>query len=202
MSIGRYLALAGLAFALTACTLLPQAEPVQVYLLPAASLPPASTTKIDRVLRISRPRASMILSSTRIAVIPAGSQLSSYKGARWSDEAPALLRDRLVELFIDDGRFTTVSSDDQHLLTDLDLQGSLAAFQAEYRNGRPVVVIRYDAHLASSGSQRILASRRFEVHQPSDGEQLEAVVAAFGQASERLARQLIDWTATQAAAGR
>jgi len=65
-----------------------------------------------------------------------------------------------------------------------------------------VVVIRYDAHLASSGSQRILASRRFEVHQPSDGEQLEAVVAAFGQASERLARQLIDWTATQAAAGR
>ena len=42
--------------------------------------------------------------------------------------------------------------------------------------------------------QRILASRRFEIRQPSASPQLESVVAAFGQATDELSRQLQDWT--------
>ncbi|CAD5110179.1 ABC-type transport auxiliary lipoprotein family protein [Zestomonas carbonaria] len=198
MTIVRYLSLAGLAFVLTACSILPEAEPVQIYLLPPASLQPAAGARVERSLRIVRPQASMILDSARIAVTPEGSQISSYKGARWGDTAPALLRDRLVTLFQTDGRFAAVSSDEQHLLVDLDLLGTLSAFQTEYRDGRPEVVIRYDAHLASAGSQRILASRRFEVRQAPRDAQVGAVVEAFGLASERLAREMIDWAAGQA----
>ncbi|MCY1276335.1 ABC-type transport auxiliary lipoprotein component [compost metagenome] len=198
MMIVRSLFLAGFAFALTACSILPEAEPVQIYLLPQSTVQAAGGARIQQSLRIARPQASMILDNARIAVQPEGSQINSYKGARWGDAAPALLRERLVEAFRADGRFAAVSSDEQHLQVDLDLLGHLAAFQTEYRGGRAEVVIRYDAHLASAGSQRILASRRFEVRQAPADTQIQAVVEAFGQASDQLARQLIDWSAGQA----
>ncbi|MNR64550.1 hypothetical protein D3C85_1872300 [compost metagenome] len=47
-------------------------------------------------------------------------------------------------------------------------------------------------------SQRILASRRFEVRQPLSDKQVPAVVSGFGSASDRLMAQLVDWTLAQA----
>ncbi|AYC32817.1 hypothetical protein D3880_10695 [Pseudomonas cavernae] len=196
---GRGLCLAGAVALLGACSVLPQAETVQTYLLPQGATPArASNNQLDRSLRIARPQASQVLDSTRIAVIPQGSQISNYKGARWSNPAPALLRDRLQEAFQADGRFAALSNDDQHVQADLELIGNLLAFQSEYRNGRPEAVIRLDARLVRSGTQRIVASRSFSVRQPSQDVQVPAVVNAFGQASDQLARQLIDWTASQA----
>jgi cholesterol transport system auxiliary component len=48
-------------------------------------------------------------------------------------------------------------------------------------------------------SQRILASKRFEVHQPLADRQVAAVVAGFGAASDQLAQQVINWTLAQGA---
>jgi len=58
------------------------------------------------------------------------------------------------------------------------------------------VVIRLDARLADD-RQRIVASRRFEVHQPVADKQVSAVVSAFGQASDTLAAQVLQWTVEQ-----
>ena len=122
--------------------------------------------------------------------------ITSYHGARWSDRAPRLLRDRLLDAFRTDGRFAAVSSDDAQLRADLELTGDLRAFQSEYVQGGPVVVIRYDVQLVQGRSQKILATRRFDIRQPVNGKEVSQVVTAFGQATDELAAQMISWVTT------
>ncbi|GAB3375968.1 ABC-type transport auxiliary lipoprotein family protein [Azotobacter armeniacus] len=200
MSLGslRPLALLVLLGSLTACSVLPEAEQIHVYRLPGAPLQAqAATARLDQALRIATPKADRMLGSARIAVVPEGNRISSYQGARWSDDAPTLLRDRLIEAFREDGRTASVSSDDNHLYADLELLGDLRGFHSEYAGGKPQVRISLDVNLVHSASQRILASRRFEIRQPAQDEQLDSVVAAFGTAGDQLSRQLVDWTLAQ-----
>ncbi|AIN61323.1 ABC-type transport auxiliary lipoprotein family protein [Pseudomonas soli] len=197
------LRLAALATALslaTACSILPQSEPVDIYRLPVSQTA-RSAAPLDWSLRLNKPLASEALAGPRIAVIPQGDVISSYKGARWSDPTPMLVRNRLLDGFQRDGRVQRLSADDSNLQADYELGGELQAFQSEYCPGGAVeVVIRYDARLVQGRSQRILASKRFEVRQPLGSQQVPAVVAGFGTASDHLARQVIDWTVSQAQA--
>ncbi|NQD80572.1 hypothetical protein HP436_10320 [Pseudomonas sp. CrR14] len=179
---------------LSACSILPAGEALNVYLLPS-NLPvrAADVQSVDWSLRVNRPQSSQLLDSPRIAVLPEGDLISAYQGARWSDRAPALVRDRLIGALLDDRRISAVSSDDSRLQADLELSSDLRAFQSEYRNGRPEVHILLDARLVQAGNQRILASRRFEVRQIVGDPAVESVVKAFGVANDQLSRQLMDW---------
>lgn len=190
------LLLAATVLSLGACSILPEQAPSDVYRLPTAS--PASTGKmpVSWSLRVVRPKSSETLDSPRIAVIPEGNVISSYKGARWSDPAPVLLRNRLTDAFYRDGRIQWISTDDSNLQADFELGGELQAFQSEYRGASIEVVIRLDARLADD-RQRIVASQRFEVHQPVADKQVSAVVSAFGRASDTLAAQVLQWTVEQ-----
>ncbi|AUY34736.1 ABC-type transport auxiliary lipoprotein family protein [Pseudomonas sp. PONIH3] len=196
----RLAALATTLSLATACSILPQSEPVDIYRLPVSQTA-RSAAPLDWSLRLNKPLASEALAGPRIAVIPQGDVISSYKGARWSDPTPMLVRNRLLDGFQRDGRVQRLSADDSNLQADYELGGELQAFQSEYRSGGAVeVVIRYDARLVQGRSQRILASKRFEVRQPLGSQQVPAVVAGFGTASDQLARQVIVWTVSQAQA--
>lgn len=201
MSRVRLLALLALISGLFACSILPQSQVVSVYRLPATHLP-AQPVSTDWTLRVNTPYSNQLLDSTRISVIPPGDQISAYQGVRWSDRAPLLLRDRLIDAFLDDGRLKAVGSNDSRLQADLELDGDLRAFYSEYRDGRPVAHILLEARLVESGSLRILASRRFDVSQAANSTSVAAVVDAIGQASDQLARELVDWTLTQGQAAR
>ncbi|MGK9066305.1 ABC-type transport auxiliary lipoprotein family protein [Stutzerimonas chloritidismutans] len=189
------LALLGLFSLLAACSIFPESETLRIFLLPTTTPPPESAQpQMQQSLRINTPQASRILASQRIAVVPQGNEISAYSGARWGDAAPVLLRDRLIEAFQRDGRMPSVSNEDANLYADLSLHSDLRAFQSEYVDGKPVVVIRLDARLVDRNNQHTLANRRFEVRQPSTGTDVERVVEAFGQASDRLSADLLQWT--------
>jgi len=196
-ALPRLLGVAALVSLLGACSILPEAESPDFYLLPAAQQPARSTSAVDWSLRVSAPTAGLALDSNRIAVVPQGNQLSSYQGARWSNRAPGLLRDRLLDAFTANGSVRALSSDETSLQADLDLTGELRAFQSEYQNGKPVIHIRYDARLVRTLGQRIVASRTFEVRQPVDGKQVPEVVSAFGKAADQLSAQVVEWTLQQ-----
>jgi len=182
---------------LAACTILPKNEPLQVYLLPSHNTPANQATALSWSLRLNTPQASQALNSTRIAVLPQTNEFNYYAGSSWSDPAPRLLRNHLLNAFQSDGRIAALSSDTDNLQADLQLGGELQAFQSEYRDGNVSVVIRLQARLVDR-QHRILASQRFEVIQPVKGTAVPAVVRAFGQASDLLAAQLLVWTLSQA----
>lgn len=182
----------------SACSILPPAEPTDVYqLIPGPlSRMTGMAQQVPWSLRIDRPRASEALDNPRIAVVPRDSVISSYKGARWSDPATLLLRNQIRDYFTSDGRVRGVSTDDSNLQADFELNGDLLAFQSEYRGESIEVVIRYDARLVND-RQRIVASHRFEVREPVRSKEVPAVVAAFGAASDTLTAQVLAWTIEQ-----
>ncbi len=183
---------------LSACSILPKSEPSNVYLLPAAPAVSASTAApVSWSLRVAKPQAVMVLDSPRIAVVPEGSVISNYQGARWSDNGPVLLRDRLLDGFQADGRIRELSSDDAQLQADLVLVSDLRAFQSEYHGGQVTVVVRLDVQLVQSASRKIVAARRFDIRQPASSAGVADVVAAFGQASNSLSAQLVPWVVQQ-----
>ena len=181
-----------------ACSILPKSEPSDVYRLPAAPAP-ASANALTQSwsLRLNKLQASEALNRPSIAVIPQGDVISSYKGSRWSDPAPVLLRNRLLDGFQRDGRVSLLSTDDSIFQTDLELGGVLQAFQTEYQGTSASVVVRVDALLVRSYDQHILASRRFEVRQPLSDVKVPAVVAGFGLASDQLTTQVVNWAVAQ-----
>lgn len=178
---------------LGACSILPQSEPLDIYLLPGSTLP-AQQQRVDWSLRVSSPSSGQLLDGTRIVVLPEPGRVNTYQGARWSERTPQLLRGRLLDAFHDDGRIQALSNDEQRLQADLELVSDLRSFHSQYQDGRPVALIQLDARLVNPRDQRILASRRFSASQPATDTSITAVVAAFGQAGDRLSRELVDWT--------
>lgn len=180
---------------LPACSLLPEQTPQRIFLLPAEALPPSSGASLDMTLRLETPHTAQPLSGSRILVLPNRQEISVYAGARWNDDAPVLLRDRLIEAFRQDGRLATVVGEDSRAHSDLTLTGDLGAFQSEYDGNQiPQAVIRLDVQLLDESNRKVIAGRRFEVRQPSESPRLEAVVDAFGRAADELATRLVDWT--------
>jgi cholesterol transport system auxiliary component len=182
---------------LAACSVIPKSEPQSMYRLPATTLPHAQAASVNWTLRVDTPQAERLIDSSRIAVLPQGDEISVYKGARWSDTATKLLRNRWMDAFREDGRVSGLSSDDDSLQADYALTGDLRAFQSEYQGGQAVVVIRMDARLVRINGLRIVATRRFEITQAAGGTTVPQVVTAFGQASDALASQLVAWTLQQ-----
>ncbi|WP_411754485.1 ABC-type transport auxiliary lipoprotein family protein [Serratia sp. (in: enterobacteria)] len=184
---------------LAACTILPESPIQQVYLLPAQPVAVTGGQASDRSVRIVQPNASQFLNGTRIAVQPQGAEITSFSGSRWSDPAPLLLRNRLIQEFRTSGHFRSVSSDDDNLQADLELGGDLSSFQGVYNGDRGEVVIRFDARLVRTSDRRVMASRSFAVREPIHGKSMDNVVQAFGLASDKLAAQTLAWARQQAA---
>ncbi|NYT82222.1 membrane integrity-associated transporter subunit PqiC [Alcaligenaceae bacterium] len=199
--------LAALVFVslLAACSLVPKTESPDVYLLPQAateSTAAATAKPLPLTLRIATPYSGAILDSTRIMVVPEENGLiQAYAGARWSDRAPAMLRDRLMDTVREKNGFRAVAGPQNNARADLELRSELLAYQVEHPAGRPIVHIQLQATLVALDNNRIQASRRFQVSQPVQGKQLSEVVAAFGAGSSELAAQVAEWARREAAAG-
>lgn len=180
--------------ALAACSVLPPRESHDIYLLPEqAAAPQAGAAPLSWQLRVDTPQADRLLDGNRIAVVPEPGRITVYKGARWAAPAPRLLRDRLIDALRTTGRLAGVSSDGEGLYTEYRLDSQLRAFQSEYRDGRPVAVVRLDAILVDVARNRGVATRSFVAEQPADGTAVPQVVAAFGRACDALAAQVGTW---------
>ena len=192
----------GTAALLAACSILPAPTPVDTYVLPGAAWQRAATTEHTRThpaaagaaLRIARPVTDGLLSSRRIAVMPQADRLQVYQGALWSNPPATLLRSRLLDAFLADGRLPWVDTDESPATrVDYLLTSQLRAFHSVYENGSPTAVVRIDAQIVDTASNRAVASRSFLVRQPAASKEIPDVVQALGQASDQLSKDMVDW---------
>ncbi|MBH0309217.1 ABC-type transport auxiliary lipoprotein family protein [Alcaligenes faecalis] len=190
--------LVGLAVLSTACSVLPQAESLTYYQLPATSLKaqqaPASHKNL--IMQVNRPHAERLLASSRITVLPQGNELSAYKGVRWGDDVPALLRNRLADALRDSAQFRAVVLDIESVIADVEVGGTLGAFQVEYIQGAPRVRIQFDALVRDQRSGQLIQTRRFVAQQDVVGTAVPQVVEAFGLATDALSLQVSQWLAS------
>lgn len=188
---------------LAGCSMMPASEPKDLYTLPSMSVPlkqamddglaTEASSLSDRILRVRTPHADRLTASQRILVHPGSGHLQAYKGARWSDTPPRMVRDYLVHALRSHADVTRVVSDEGSPGVDVELETDLVSFRVDYVDAQPVVRIELDALLMDAGSRDILAGRRFRVSQEVGGKEVPEVVRAFGQAMVRLTTDLIAW---------
>lgn len=189
---------------LAGCTIFPETESPMVYALPETQIvdqQPAASSGQRWTLTVQTPYSNSMLNSNRIVVQPDSSELSVYKGARWTDSAPVLLRNRLVNAFRAQSSIAAVGNDNVHVTSELEFGGDLNRFQVEYQNGVPVVHIQLDAFLMNPITANLLASQRFSVQQPVNGQAVPDVTLAFGEATDRLAVDVVSWVLMHSPSG-
>lgn len=167
------------------------------YNPPAAS---GSVATVNWQLAIETPLASDTLDSARIAVMPTPGTLEVFPGARWREPAPALLRGMVVQGFETSGRIVGVGSAASGLRADYSLAIELRDFQLEFRDGKPLAAIRFQARLLDYTSNRVLASRAFTAESPSAGADAASAFVAFETALNTIVPELVDWTLREGAA--
>jgi cholesterol transport system auxiliary component len=200
LTASRALFCMAVAATLSACTLFPDRPANRVFQLPASTVEESITAgnkPLSTTLRFVTPLAEGPVDSSRILVKPEGNEIKAYQGVRWSNKSPILVRDQLVDAFRRDGRFAGILTGTSPARSDITMAGELSAFQSEYQRGVPVAVLRLDLQLIDERTRNTIASKRFEYQHPAEGEQVEAIVVAFGEASNSLAREVIHWTVEQ-----
>lgn len=182
----------GMALLLGACSLLPEPQPVQSWTLQPVRPTQAGEVQVSD-LRVLRPQTQDLLSGRYLLVVPEGQPVSVYKDARWSGSIPVLWRDYLVAALQQDSRFARISGDEVLVGARHELVSRLDAFQTEYMEGQPVVVLRAYLQLVDTRTRAILAERPLTLSQPVAGRQVGQVVAAFDQLMNAASVEIRNW---------
>lgn len=179
------------------CSILPESEPATLYRLPASDLSSAtiSSSSASQRLGIADPEAGHLLSSNRIVVYPERNVVNVYEGARWHEDAPDLLKARLITGLQQSQLFAGVGSD--RLPHDLLLLSELRHFQSDYVTTPPTVRVQLDAQLVGTQHRTPLAAMNFTTSAQASSVDIADVVDAFGRASDELTEQLATWLAQQ-----
>lgn len=185
-----------LVLPLAACSSLlnVQRTPFTIYspklAAPAAA---ASAPRVDWQLAVETPLASDALDTARIVVMPSPGVIEVYPGARWSDSAPALLRNLIVQGFEDSQRIVGVGSAASGLRADYALAIEVRDFQLEMDGGTHAA-IRLQLRLLDYTTNRVLAARAFDAQAPAATTDAAAAFGAFQDALNRIVPELVEWT--------
>ena len=152
-------------------------------------------------LAIDTPLASDALDTSRMLVMPTPGALETYKGGRWADTPPLMLRGLLIEAFQDTGRIAGVGAVTSGIHADYTITIDLYDFEVQYREGAPHAVIRLNAKLNDASINRVRAAKTFEADEPVSGTAAGDAAAAFDRTLDTLLASVVAWTIEQGEAG-
>lgn len=197
-TLNRTIFTALLLSALTACSILPESEPVQLLdpRLPSSS-PETQTQSAPWTLNVTRPESDPTRDSTRVLVRTGQGQLQVHPTGRWVAAAPELLRSLLVRHLRDANVLSQVSAGAAGM--DRTLALDLRRFElAETGENGLQSEIQVEARLFDSRSAELLGSKLFENRQPVDAADTDAIVQGFETALGEIIPALADWLAETA----
>ncbi len=194
----KFLALALVAL-LAACGGVPGFQgPPSLYTLTPATSFPRGLPRSNQQLLIESPLASAGLDTARIALRTAPTNLDYYANVNWTDRAPAMIHDLLVESFERSRAINAVGRDSAALRSEWILRPELRDLQAEYPGDptRTVPVVRVGVAVKLVGAQRraIEATETFEAAIPAQDGSFSSVVDAFDQALDQVLSAAVAWT--------
>jgi cholesterol transport system auxiliary component len=151
---------------------------------------------VDWQLVVEEPLATGGFDNNRIAVRPSPTELKYFAGARWSERAPRMVQNLIVQSFEDSGKIIAVGRQIIGLRSDYNLKLELREFQAEvYREGEPPQVrVRINAKMVRQPRQEIIASKNFEQLVTCQGRGMKEVVGSFDLALGRVIREMVEWS--------
>ncbi len=200
---GALTVLAGGAAA--ACSVqLPGAGPApSIYVLSPKSTFPDDVPTVSWQLLVDTPRAPAGISGQRIALRRRALELQYYARASWTDSAPKMIQQLLIESFENSERIISVGRQAIGLRSDFVLKTDLREFQSEYTDDHgaplpdgtpPNIHIRLNAKLVQMPNRAIVASKTTRYFIPAPGTDMDSVVQGFDKALGKTLKRVVAWT--------
>jgi cholesterol transport system auxiliary component len=186
-----------LLFVLGGCSILgKQKEPTTLYAPDPRVQADPSWPNVDWQLSISRPEASRMADSLRIAVRPSADEMQVYKGASWTKPPSEMVEDAVLRALEDSGKIPGVARQGSGVTADYKLVMDLRRFESDYAGGTtPSATIELNAKLLhSAGGQDVVASRTFVQSVPAASTAVPDVVDAFNRGLGQVAHDVAGWT--------
>lgn len=182
--------------------LIPKPPERQIYRLDAAfAFTGAALPHVPAQLAVATPTALDGLDTRRIALTRTPVTLDYYADAEWTDQAPFLVRDALVQGFEKSGAIAAVGPESLGLHADYLLTTEVRDFEAVYDspNGAPHVRVVLNLDLVRMPERKILAETVVRGEAAAAANKLPDIVAAFGAALSQAAQGAVVWTVTNPA---
>jgi cholesterol transport system auxiliary component len=185
-----------LAFGLAGCSALTSAPPA-LYVLQPKTTYDTNLPTVNYQLVVSAPDAPQSLDTARIALARSPTTIDYFANAAWTDRAPVMVQDLLVESFENTRKIVSVGRDTSGLRADYVLLTDLRDFEARYYEGTnkpPQVRVRITAKLIKMPEREIIGG--LDAVKLSDAERndIDSIVAAFGEATGNAMKMIVQWT--------
>ncbi|NEN76352.1 hypothetical protein F9B74_08480 [Pelistega sp. NLN82] len=190
------LSIASFAVVLGACSILPSNPPTDAYRLPDSQVSVQFAPKPLGIV-IPEPYANRFLNHQRLTVVLENNEVQAYSGVNWVDIAPKVFRDRLVDDFRRARAYQTVVKNDELINLDRLLQTDIQAYQIQYQQGKPYVVIDVNVALINRRQGNIIGASNFRQERELSSAQIETVMQAFGEVSDQVNTQILQWVRAQ-----
>jgi cholesterol transport system auxiliary component len=175
--------------------LLPPPMVPQLYVLRPQLMPPLGAAVAWR-LSVGAPDAPASLDTERIALTRSPTTMDYFANSAWNDRVPLLVQRLLMQTFDGSNRIVSVDRDTAGLETDYLLETEIRNFEARYETaeGAPKIVIAIQAKLARMPQRQIASSLNVTQEAQASGNNLDAIVMAFNQATGAAIAQIAAWT--------
>jgi len=195
----RALSLTAAALTLSACvSLLPEAEPSQLYRLDAAIDPAATASPPAPTFGLVLPSTGFVqaASGDRILTVT-GDEVAYIASARWVAPATDLFEEAVERAFdANTGPARLVTRGEMRTAESV-LRLDVRRFEAVYDRGQdaaPLVVVRLRATLVNRGDRALIDEEVFEAEVRAADNRVSAIVAAFDAGTGQVLTQLVDWS--------
>jgi cholesterol transport system auxiliary component len=184
--------------------LLPKPPERQLYRLMPTPVFRASLPRVEAQLLVATPTALSAFDTSRIALSRSAITLEYFADSEWTDRAPFVVQAALIDAFEKSRAFSGISSEGSGLQADFVLGVEIRDFSAIYDspNGPPRVRVQLNAELVRMPGRKILAETVVTAEATAAGNDIPAVVQAFGGALGGTATDLVTWTAGAALSAR
>ena len=185
-----------LAASLAGCSTLTAAPP-SLYVLQPKTTYDTNLPTVGYQLVVQVPDAPQSLDTARVALARSPTTIDYFANAAWTDRAPVMVQDLLVESFENTRKIVSVGRDTTGLRADYVLLTDLRDFEARYYEGTdkpPQVRVRITAKLIKMPEREIIGG--LDAVKTSDAEKndIDSIVAAFGEATGNAMKMIVQWT--------
>lgn len=164
---------------------------------PAGSVTGAPVTQVD--LSIGRPDFAPGLDTDRIAVLK-GRNLDYYRGVRWGGRTVEVVQSVMVGTINDQQLFRSVTAEQARVANDYMLDLEVRHFEANANGTMPEAHVMIIGRLIRVVDRKLVATVSSNAQIAASEDRMAAVAAAFESASQKVALDLAQQTATAVAA--
>jgi phospholipid/cholesterol/gamma-HCH transport system substrate-binding protein len=171
----------------------PAAAPPAVYDLMAPRNFPPGLKAPAGLLAVAEPTATIVFDTQKILVRPSEAEGPSFANAKWSDNLPKLIQEKVIQSFENAGLLRSVTRASDALTADYQLQIDLRTFQLTVL-AEPMADVEFVAKLLGK-SGKIIDARVFRASVPAKAADAAAAAGALNQAFGETVVELVVWTA-------